>query len=208
MAISKLKTGFTRLTDGNLFTKGNYIVTKLNANTVIINPVPSVKDVDTTVGNFGDSIVAAQDGSKEDTAYKNAMRAALILILNNLGLFIQTASAGDEPTILSTGYDVVKTRAYIGLLPKPQNFEVNEGPNTGSVALSTGTVPKSDFYEFEYQVVDADAVVPADWITQTSTKKSCIISGLTVGGQYNFRVAGAGSNTGRVYSDVITKFVS
>ena len=208
MGISKVKTGFTRYTDGNLLTKGNYIVGKVTSNTTITSTTPSATDVGKAVGNFGDSIVAAQDGTKEDTVTKKAMRAALILELNSLGLFVQTASGGDPAIILSMGYDVVKTRAYVGLLAKPENFLVNAGPNSGSMALSAKAVPQSDFYEFESQLVDADAVAPADWITQTSTKRSCIISGLTPGAQYNFRVAGAGSNTGRVYSDVITKFVS
>ncbi len=208
MAISKVKTGFTKYTDNNLELKGNYIASKMNGNNNFANPTPTVATVQGATDEFSVSIVAAQDGTKENTANKNAMRAALILVLNNLAVFIQANGGGDETINLSSGYDVTKKHARVGLLAKPENFAVNAGPNSGSVKLSTNTVPKKAFYEFEYMVAGADENGVDGWFTQTSTKRSCIISGLMAGVQYSFRVAGAGADPGRVYSDIITKFVS
>ncbi|HEY6914853.1 MAG TPA: fibronectin type III domain-containing protein, partial [Paludibacter sp.] len=82
---------------------------------------------------------------------------------------------------------------------------VKPGSNRGSVVVSCDVVANASFYVIEYTEgpVTADSI----WIQKTTTKHKLLIEGLTSGKQYTFRVAGAGSDPSRVWSDDVSSFV-
>jgi len=63
----------------------------------------------------------------------------------------------------------------------------------------------ADFYEFEHTELP---ITPTSyWTKDTTKKRKYEKTGLDSGKQYAFRVAGAGSDPSRVYSDIITSYV-
>jgi len=129
----------------------------------------------------------------------------LVELLQKLADYVQVASGGDEAIILSSGFDVCKKPSTIGPLDKPENFKVAMGKNRGSVLLSCDVVNHAQFYEFEY--TEGPATSNSVWTKVTITKHKLLIDGLISGKEYTFRVAGAGSDPSRVWSDTITTFV-
>jgi len=120
-------------------------------------------------------------------------------------LYVQVTSDGDEAIILSSGFDVNSKHEPIGKLPKPEGFGVKVDVAPGTVIVFCNVIPGASFYEIEYSEVTADGV--RKWIKVTSTKRKLEIAGLISGKQYVFRMAGAGSNPARMWSDEIITFV-
>ena len=168
-------------------------------------PVPTLADIRTANDAYITSLARVENGSREDTVIKNTNRASLEVMLKALATYVQTASNGEEAIILSSGFDVNKKPTTVGTLSKPENITVKQGANKGSVILNCDVVDSAQFYEFEY--TNFPAVTDSLWIQKTSTKRNLLVDGLTSGKQYAFRVAAAGSNPSRIWSEIITSFV-
>jgi hypothetical protein len=136
---------------------------------------------------------------------KNDQRALLSTTLQQLADYVQTASRGYEAIILTSGFDVNKKPSTVGPLSKPENFKVVMGSNRGSVVMSCDVVDHAQFYEFEY--TEGVATSNSIWFKVTSTKHKLLLEGLVSGKEYTFRVAGAGSDPSRFWSETITTFV-
>jgi hypothetical protein len=106
---------------------------------------------------------------------------------------------------LSSGFDVNKKPAAVGPLPKATGLSIKAGDNKGTIILNCNIVPNAHFYEYEF--TGAPYNDESVWLKQTSTKHKILIEGLTSGKQYVFRVAGAGSDPSRNWSDEIYSFV-
>jgi hypothetical protein len=66
---------------------------------------------------------------------------------------------------------------------------------------SSSTFCIADFYEFEY--TEMPLTPTPNWIQKTCTKRRLLLEGLISGKQYAFRVAGAGSDPSRIYSEIL-----
>ena len=186
-------------------TKTNYILDKMQENPNFASPNPTLETVRTTNNNYITALGKVEYGTKEDTVLKNSCRAAVEKILKSLALYVQKTSDGDEAIILSSGFDINKKGTPIGQLDKPVNLMVKPGDNKGAVSVSCDVVSNTNFYEIEYMEVTADG--SRVWIQRTSTKRKIQLDGLVSGKQYRFRVAVAGSNPSRVWSDEVISYV-
>lgn len=207
MGNSKVSQDFStsKYADPELVTKTGHIVEKMTGNTYFTTPDPELGDITTTNNAFIAALARMQNGSKEDTVIKNNCRAALETMLKSEADYVQRISHGDEAIILSSGFDVNKKPGMVGQLSKPANVAIKPGGNRGTLLVSCDVVPNASFYEFSY----TEAPVTADslWIQKTSTKHKVQLEGLSSGKQYTFRVAGAGSDPSRVWSDEVSSYV-
>lgn len=194
-----------RYTDADLNVKAGHIVTCMTGNANFQNPNPALEVVSTANTDYKEGLDKSQSGNKADTVNKNNLRATLVLLLQQLGDYVQTASGGNEAIILTSGFDVNKKPSAVGVLDKPDNFKIAMGANRGSVVASCDVVDHAQFYEFEY--TEGTPTASSVWVKQTSTKHKILIEGLVSGKEYTFRVAGAGSDPSRVWSNSITTFV-
>lgn len=191
--------------DIELNVKASNIILSMTDNSNFTTPVPSLSRVTETNNAYKLSLDKAEDGNKADTAMKNDQRAKLSTILQELADYVQTASGGEEAIILTSGFEINKKPSTVGPLSKPENFKVVMGSNRGSVIMSCDVVEHAQFYEFEYTegVPTSNSV----WLKITSTRHKLLLEGLVSGKEYTFRVAGAGSDPSRFWSETITTFV-
>ena len=136
---------------------------------------------------------------------KNNNRKIIESLLKQSTDYVQQASSGEEAIIFSSGFEVNKKPSVIGPLLKAIGLTVNAGSNKGTVVLNCNVVANADFYEFEY--TGAPNTADTIWLKRTTTKHKFLLEGLTSGKQYLFRVAGAGSDPSRNWSDEISSFV-
>ena len=188
-----------KYSDETLATKAQVIHDSMNENTHYPTPDPDLAALQTAIIDFQQAIVKSKDGSKEDTADKNAKRQILVNLLQRLSYYVQITSIGDEAIILSSGFDVV------GVLPKPENFKVLVGDNKGTVELSCDAVSNASFYEYQYTKMPLSAT--SIWTMRTATKRKMLVEGLTSGQQYVFKMAAGGSDPSRTWSDEISSFI-
>jgi hypothetical protein len=195
----------SKYSDEALITKAQVIHDSINENAYYPSPEPALADLQTATNDLQAAIVKAKNGSKEDTAEKNAKRQALVDLLHRLSYYVQVTSKGDEATILSSGFDVNKQSGTVGVLPKPENFKVSTGGNKGTIELSCDAVDHANFYEYMY--TKAPVTATSVWTTRTATKRKLLIEGLTSGQQYIFKMAAGGSDPNRTWSDEIASYV-
>ena len=95
--------------------------------------------------------------------------------------------------------------APVGLLERPADVTANPGPRRGSLEISWNVVPNAYLYEMQY--TEAPSTDDSKWIHTSNTKRKVVIDGLIRGKAYSIKVAAAGSDPGRVWSDEIISYV-
>ena len=207
MGNSKVLINFasSKYTDEALGTKANNILEKVEGNPTFQSAMQIIQELRVANTNYINALAKVEGGSKEDTVIKNNCRKIVETQLKKLAGAVQTISDGDEAIILSSGMDANKKPSAVGKLAKPENLTVKPGDNKGSVLMMCDVVEYADYYEFEHTVLP---ITPTSiWTKDTTKKRKYEKSGLDSGKEYAFRVAGAGSDPSRVYSDIITSFI-
>jgi hypothetical protein len=99
---------------------------------------------------FADSITAAQQGGKVDTAKKNTARAALLAALRQNAAYVQSLALTNLEDIFSTGYDVISNNKTQSPLTTPV-FELdNSFP--GQVTVDLSAVVNAKSYQVQYSI--------------------------------------------------------
>jgi hypothetical protein len=205
MTIVKVVTGFAKLRDDDLDTRAQRIVDNLTNNANYPNPTPALADITTALTAYRDALTQVKNGGKDKTALKNEKRKALEALLNALALYVQANCQNNLAILLSSGFESRKSNAPLGVLEKPENFKIQNGPNSGGIRLSVDKLNGATSYLFEYAPAPVNGTT--QWIVRAGTARTFILEGLTSGQQYAFRVAGVGAHPTLVYSDVINKYV-
>jgi hypothetical protein len=125
--------------------------------------------------------------------------------LGSTAVQVQDLSAGDEEVIVSAGFDVKRKPTPVGILERPDNVKANPGPTRGSLEISWNVIQGAYMYEIEY-IVNPETDKSQREHTST-TKHKAVIDGLIRGQAYSIRVAAAGSDPERVWSDEIISYV-
>ncbi len=203
MSSLRIRVSFKNYKDTDLEQKAQHIMQCMTGNANFTNPTPTLAEVQTCIDKYAIALGNVVDGSKQDTVIKNQTRVSLESLLHNLGLFVQLNSKDDEAIMLSSGFDLSKTPAPVGVLPKPANFSTGSSSIKGNVDLSVNPIKGASAYQFEY--TETPVTDASNWHTVSSTTPWVTIPNLTSGKEYAFRVTGVGSDPTRVYSDVINK---
>lgn len=205
MSIVKVIVSFSRLRDDDLDTKSQVIINSLTGNVDFPNPVPSLAEVTASRNAYVAALTANETGGKQETLRKNLARKDLEKLLGLLGLYVQANCKDSELIALSSGFEIQKSRAPIGILAKPSNFKIENGPLAGSLQASVDKVEGAKSYLFE--ITKTPVTDESIWKTESSTTKTFLFEDLTAGTQYAIRVTGVGANPKKVYSDILFKFV-
>jgi hypothetical protein len=194
-----------RYSDSEFGVKTETIATNLTDNP----DFPTLKDKATEIKTQGDIyrgwLARMPEGNKQVTLAKNQSRALLEGLLSDTALKVQDLSGGDEKLILSTGFDVKRKPTPVGLLERIDKVVANPGPRRGSLEISWDVVANAYLYEMQY--TEAPSTDDSKWIHTSNTKRKIVIDGLTRGKAYAIKVAAAGSDPGRVWSDEIISYV-
>ena len=191
-----------RVAQTKLLQKAQMILQCMTGNVNFPTPAPDLETLGNAINAYAQ--VLANPLSKANTALKNQLRAALIALLNQLALYVQMNGNNDETILLSSGYSLGKTKQPVGVLPKASNFKAVPLHNC-MIKLSNQKIDGADSYSYEY--TPAPVIDNTVWTIVNSTKARTIISNLTSGSCYAFRVAGIGANPTIIYSNVVTSYV-
>jgi len=194
-----------RYTDSEFGVKTETIATNLADNPDFPTLKVTAGEIKTQGDIYRGWLARMPEGNKQVTLSKNQSRALLEGMLGDTALKVQDLSGGDEKLILSTGFDVKRKPTPVGLLERIDKVVANPGPRRGSLEISWTVVPNAYMYELEY--TESPNNPDSKWIRLSSTKHKIVIDGLIRGQAYAIRVAAAGSDPGRVWSDEIISFV-
>lgn len=177
----KVALNMSTLSVPDKINKATTIVAKITASPVVFaSPNPALATVTLAIKDLQTAWENAQDGGKTLTAIVHDKEGDLMKLMNDLAHYVEGVAGYDENTIHLAGMDV-KKKTTPG---SSATFEAKATANIGEAKVHTKYV-KNTFYKWQYCPNPIGTWV--DYKT-TSTSK-IIISGLTSGTKYWFRVA-------------------
>ena len=179
MQQARLTTGFGSYRDTDLEQKAQQILVSMTGNLRFPTPTPTLPVLQEATDAYRQALVRIDDGNKETTVVKNQRRDQLIVLLNQLALYVQMVTQGDEASMLSSGFDLAKARTPVGILPKPNALHVEPASMRGCLKVSVNKIKGASTYLFGYTTapVTPDSV----WTDEVSSKTSVLIESLTSG---------------------------
>jgi len=201
----KVLTGISRYSDPDVVVKAKKVNSCMEKNVNYPSPTPTLSELTGHIDVFETSLTDAANGSVLSTAIKNQKRELLDVCLTNLAYFVQANGKNDHAILLSSGFDLQKSRTPVGILPKPENLKVLPADSNGSLKVGVNSIAGAESYLIEY--TEAPVTDKSVWLVFISTKANNTISNLISGKQYAFKVAGVGSDTTQVFSDIVLSFV-
>ncbi len=200
--MAKLIIDLSKLRDSELDNKAQTVIDNTAANAIVFsNPIPALTDVESILGEYRTSLAAAAGKDTHAVEVKKEKRRELEQVLRKLALYIEQQANGNRAILLSSGFDVWKTREPNGICPKPGRFKV-ENPAPGRVKMSVKPNKMARMYQFEYRLAGDTA-----WMVHDSSRSSVILEGFEAAKLYEFRAVLRGTNPARTYSDVITMYI-
>jgi hypothetical protein len=209
MFMEKLTLSFTRLPDADFGMKAEAIVAAVAQQTIFFpTPIPALALITDAIGVYLESLIAAKSLDKTAVAIKNQRRAELTTLLIQLAMYVMQVANGDRTILVSSGFELAKTKEPAPPLVKPENFQVIEGINTGELLMKVKRQRYAKSYQFQVTTTDPSISESAPvWISQLSSSSKIYFRGLEGGKRYWCRVGLTGSYNQQVFSNVITKVV-
>lgn len=202
----KVLTSFSsnRFTDSAFCTKGDFIVNSMLGSPEFQSLEPEVTAVKATLDNFKSLVAKSEDRGKNIIAQKNSSRNDVENLLSSLGLKVQDFSQGDELVIRNSGFDLRQKSVPVGELDPPENVMAAPGTRTGTIYVSWNVVPDAKWYEVQY--TNYPETVDSVWQWLTCSKHFVTLEGIPEFQKMCIKVAGAGSDPRRDWSEVIVGY--
>ena len=174
---------------------------KLTDNPSYPDPFPEKDAAAEAKVQYVAALAKAKDGTKEDTEDKNKKRTLLENAATILAFRCAQLANGNTVMFLSSGFEIKKERTSSQIPDAPHGLEASDGITAGSAHLEFDSMDAvAGFaYELTQKPDDENSWMPvAAHRGGVSTKPETIITGLTPGKRYWFRViafnpAGPGS---------------
>ena len=202
--MSKVKLNLKKFTGEKLITFVRQILQNLTGNTNFPTTDPSTAVVKAAADEYDQSLVdeaAAYKLAMEKTEIAHKKRSTLELKTTQLGNDIEKQSDGDAEKIKSAGIEVKgKPVHHKEVLPKPTGLAASQGDKDAEIDLHWDCVTGAKSYRIE--VCTGDPLDKTKWQNaKTATKSKTVITGLTSGQGYWFRVCAINTNGESAMSD-------
>lgn len=204
--MSKLTIKELQQTDVQLMQTAEQIYTKMTAETTLFEtPVPSLTALDAALVAFRLSATEAAYRDTRAIIIRKQKRGELAHVLKELGKYVDTVAKGDDSIVLAAGFGLRKPNdSYNGLAPKAKAPVATPGEiGSGRIKLKTEKWAGARMYEFQCRLKGSSEA----WISQLSSKSSCVIGGLEQFKEYEFRVTYIGIDPTPNYSGSTSSYV-
>jgi hypothetical protein len=187
--------------DGDLGNTALHVSDKMTGNVNFTKPAVDPALLKTSAQEFNEAVGVSKDGTTQDTLHKNALKKALIAMLDTEADYVESNSNNNPETMDSSGFTLASlTPVY----PAPVgNVTITGVTNPASGSLNLGMDYGPNVWGFEVQVsTDGGKTwLPAGYFTDPADVTP---TGLTPGVMYAIRVRLHGSsNQVSDWSDVV-----
>ena len=203
MATTRVLVGFSSLSLTDLVSKTETIIASMTGNANFATPVPALADVQAKEEALSTVAVAVKMGDKSQITLRNQLQSELIVMLKNLGDYVNFTAKGDAVVAASSGFGLPKDPSPLPDIAKPEGLYVEDGPNAGEFNVGIKSVKGAKSYIYQYTSDAPDS--NAKWVSENSTYVKNTISGLDKGKTYWCRVAAVGTRTQVVFSDALSR---
>lgn len=202
----KAIVNFAKVKENDLVESAQRILNKMAKNAHFKTPIPALEVIQKALSDYSAALVNCMDGTKEDTAFKNAKRLVLDTYLSTLGGYVNIIADGDLVKLDSSGFQISKQPEHIGILDAPAYLHVEYGKNSGEVNIDMGIVAKATDYVVLYAISPAPSS-DAEYYSQLFSKSKGTIKGLESGKKYVFKAAATSAESNKMNSYNFTSIV-
>ena len=203
--MNKPTTKSQRLKDDNLMQYVEQIITNMReAVTIFPEPVPGLNTIETALIDFRISATEAAYRDSRAIRLRKDKRTHLEYLISELAKYVDTIAGRDANKVLASGFALPKdAQSYAGPLPKASHLRA-EPQEVGSrrIKLKIDRWKGARMYRFEWR-----KKAETEWSVQFSTKSTCILEGLEIFQEYEFRATYIGINPEPNYSNVVASYV-
>jgi hypothetical protein len=203
---AKVKLGLKDKSVVQKIAQARAIVKAMTGNATFPTPAPALNAVGNAVNKLetdNNALANIRQQAQAQTVIVAASETALDGLLTNLGGYVETVANGEETKIRSAGMDVRSGAAPVGQLPAPTDLNATTGDRDGEIDLQWNRVNGAKSYVVE---LTTDTAAATGWKSAgVATKSKQIVTGLTTGTKYWFRVAAIGAAGQSPWSDPATK---
>ncbi|HEY2384521.1 MAG TPA: fibronectin type III domain-containing protein [Terriglobia bacterium] len=145
------------------------------------------------IDKFSALVIDAEDGGKKATSAKDEQRGVVIKMYTQLGHCVEAACNDNMAIFVTSGFTAQsKTKTAPAPLTEAAFSSIDRGPNSGDAVVKPENQPGAMLFEVHYALQGAGGTLgPWTSVTITSPKK-VTISGLTMGGIYQFQIRALG----------------
>ena len=179
------------------------VVDKFTGNPRFLTPDISMLEASAAVDALENAIIVASDGGRTSISEMHDQEKLTDTAFRSLAAYVDRIAAGDESTILSSGFHESKQPIYT---PKAILTMV-DGAHSGSVIFKGKANPRAGAYHF--QMCKGSIPLTEDgWVLcGVSTSANFELSGLDVMCLYYFRIAAITPDGLTDYSEPVSKIV-
>ncbi len=203
----KAVLGFFGVADADLVSRCNAVHDGMLNNPAYPTPPIDMPGFKTAIDAYTTAVAGALDGGKAAIAARDQARGNVIIMLHQLGHYVEVACKGDVKTFVSSGFVAVssRTRAADQPVGQPEIASVQQGAS-GQLIVTIKSVPKARHYELQSAAVPVGGGA-INWTTQmlATTKPPSVFGNLTPGGTYSFRVRAYGKLGYSDWSDPVSR---
>lgn len=180
--------------------KALLVETKMTGNAEFPTPNPTLAELKVGRETLETAIVEAAGGDHAKVFARNVAEAALDDLLVRMAMYVSNTSAGNELTILSSGFELRKQPESIGPLDAPPDLEARTGALPGTIDLRCKPVKGAYYYQVQVNATDPD--VEANWAPIAFISRASYTAiGLDPGKHYWFRMTALGAAGASPFSD-------
>jgi hypothetical protein len=179
------------------------VITKFTGNPRFQTPDVSMLEASAAVDALERAIIAASDGGHTSISEMHDQEKLTDTVFRNLAAYVDRIAAGDESTILSSGFHETKQPTYT---PKAI-ISIYNGTHSGSVIIKGKANPRAGAYHLQ-MCKGTLPLTDEGWILcGVSTRAEFELSGLDVMCVYYFRIAAITPEGLTDYSEPVSKIV-
>jgi hypothetical protein len=205
--MARIRLNLKRLSVTDKIAKGRQIVTAMTNNTSFPNPSPALPEVTAALDALSEAFALVQSAKSEvqtRVVTQDNAETKLDDALTKLANYVESVAGRDDTLITSVGMETKATPSAPTLPNVPQALRASAGKHEGEINLSWRAVANARSYTIEATQDPA----AASWThAGIATSASRVISNLTSGKRYWFRVAAVGSVGQSGWSEHATKVV-
>jgi hypothetical protein len=206
--MARIRLNLKNLSVTEKIPKGRQIVTAMTHNSSFPNPTPALTEVTAALDELTQAFALVQSAKSEVSTRvvtQNNVEAKLDQALTKLAGYVESVAGRDDQLITSVGMETKASRSAPTLPTVPQALSASAGEHEGEVNLSWKAVPNARSYTIEST---QDPATATGWThVGVATSASRVISNLTSGKRYWFRVAALSAGGQSGWSEHATKVV-
>lgn len=206
--MARIRLNLRNLTVTEKIARGRQIVAAMTNNASFPSPQPPLADVNTAVDDLEKSFASVQ-AAKSEVATRVVTQdnadTKLVQTLTQLAGYVESVAGKDDAMITSAGMETKSSRSAPTVPVVPQGLSATAGDHDGEIYLAWKPVSNARSYALEFSL---DPATAGSWThVGIATSANKVISGLTTGKRYWFRVAAVGAVGQSGWSEHATKIV-